>query len=227
VPTILIARHAQASFGAENYDVLSTMGATQAEILAQDLALRRISIDQVVCGTLVRQRDTAAAVASGAPCDLTVDPRWDEYDDGDILTHHSTTSARQSRPVGSEAQVVSSREFQDLLEKALLGWIAAGSASDTAESWPAFTARVAGALEDVAAGLPRGGTAFVCTSAGVLAATCVALLGLPAEALLRFNRVSVNSAVTKVVRGGLGTTLISFNDHGHLERADPRLVTYR
>jgi len=227
VPTILLTRHAQASFGAENYDVLSPMGATQAEALAQDLALRRISVDQVVCGTLVRQRDTAAAVANGAHRDLTVDPRWDEYDDGDILTHHSTTSARQSRPAGSETEVVSQHEFQDLLEQALLSWIAAGSASDTAESWPAFTARVTGALADVAAGLPRGGTAFVCTSAGVLAATCVALLGLPAEALLPFNRVSVNTAVTKVVHGDLGTTLISFNDHGHLERGDPPLITYR
>jgi broad specificity phosphatase PhoE len=227
LPTILLARHAQASFGAEDYDVLSPMGETQAEALAQDLELRRISIDQVVSGALIRQQDTAAAVASGARSDLTVDPRWNEYDDGDILTHHSTTSARQSRPVGSEAPVVSPREFQDLLEKALLRWIAAGSASDTAESWPAFTARVTGALRDVAAGLPRGGTAFVCTSAGVLAATCVAVLGFPAEALLPFNRVSVNTAVTKVVQGGLGTTLISFNDHGHLERADPPLITYR
>lgn len=227
MPTILLARHAQASFGAENYDVLSPTGATQAEVLAQDLALRRVSIDQVVSGTLTRQRDTAAAVANGAHCDLAVDPRWDEYDDDDILTHHSTTSARQSRRVGSDAQAVSPREFQDLLEEALLGWIAAGSASDTAESWPAFTARVTGALGDVAAGLPRGGTAVVCTSAGVLAATCVALLGLHAEALLPFNRVSVNTAVTKVVQGDLGTTLISFNDHGHLERADPPLITYR
>ena len=207
--------------------MLSPVGVAQAEILAQDLALRRISIDQVFSGTLIRQRNTAAAVATSAHRDLTVDSRWDEYDDDDILTHHSTTRVRQSRRAGSDAQVVSPLQFQELLEEALLRWIAAESASETAESWPAFSARVTAALGDVAAGLPRGGTAVVCTSAGVLAAICVALLGLPGEALLPLNRVSVNTGVTKIVRGGSGTTLISFNDHGHLERADPPLLTYR
>jgi hypothetical protein len=37
--------------------------------------------------------------------------------------------------------------------------------------------------------------------------------------------VTVNAGVTKVVRGRSGTTLVSFNEHGHLE-ADG-LVTYR
>ena len=43
----------------------------------------------------------------------------------------------------------------------------------------------------------------------------------------RLARVVVNSSVTKVLVGRRGTTLISFNDHSHLEDGDPGLLTYR
>jgi broad specificity phosphatase PhoE len=112
------------------------------------------------------------------------------------------------------------REFQDVLEAALLDWVAAGDASPCAETWPAFAARVAAGL-DAAAQRPT----LVCTSGGAIAAACVALLGLPPTAFVALNRVTVNTGITKVVRGRSGTSLVSFNEHGHLE-ADG-LVTYR
>jgi len=40
-----------------------------------------------------------------------------------------------------------------------------------------------------------------------------------------FNHVVVNAAITKVVSGRRGVSLISFNEHGHLE--PDQLVTYR
>ena len=41
---------------------------------------------------------------------------------------------------------------------------------------------------------------------------------------MRLNPVTVNASVSKVVVGARGTTLVSLNDHSHLE---PDLVTYR
>lgn len=228
VPTILLARHAQASFGGADYDVLSERGHEQAAALAGDLERRGVRIDRVVSGSLARQRDTAAPVAAMlGGVEVDVDARWDEYDTGAILSHHSATAARPERPPGSDAPAISSREFQDLLEAALLGWIAAGDASPADESWPAFAARVRGALGDVAAALGSGETALVCTSGGVLAAACVALLEAPARAFVTFNRVTVNAGVTKVIAGRGGVRLVSFNEHAHLERPDAALVTYR
>ena len=58
-------------------------------------------------------------------------------------------------------------------------------------------------------------------------AVCVALLGLPDEALVPFNRVLVNASVTKVVSGRSGATLVSFNEHAYLEGPGRTLVTYR
>jgi broad specificity phosphatase PhoE len=212
VPTVLLVRHGQASFGGDDYDVLSERGRAQSARLAAELARRGAAYERIVSGSLARQRDTAAALG-----DYAVDPHWDEYDADDILAHHSPSAARLERrgPVS-----LSPREFQDVLEAALLEWVAAGESSPARETWPAFAARVAAAL-DAAAERPT----VVSTSGGAIAAVCVGLLGVAPETFVALNRVTVNAGVTKVVRGRSGTTLVSFNEHAHLE-ADG-LVTYR
>jgi broad specificity phosphatase PhoE len=55
---LLVIRHGQASFGQDNYDVLSELGHRQAE--AVGALLREINWvpDRLVTGTLNRQRDT-------------------------------------------------------------------------------------------------------------------------------------------------------------------------
>jgi len=228
MPSILLVRHAQASFGAADYDVLSETGHEQAAELARELGRSSLTVTRVVSGGLVRQRDTIAPLARELELEVVEDRRWDEYHAGDILSAHSTTRARQERPAGSDAPAISSREFQELLEDALRSWIAAGADGPAGETWPAFAARVDGALQAAAAGLGSGETAVVCTSGGVLAAVAVALLGVEPLTFVRFNRVAVNTGVTKVAVGRSGMTLVSYNEHGHLDRADGgSLLTYR
>jgi broad specificity phosphatase PhoE len=232
VPALLLVRHAQASFGAADYDVLSPTGTEQAEALAGDLARRGVRVDRVVSGSLARQRDTAAPIAAAAGLRATVDARWDEYATDAILARYSSSELRLGdRAAGSRAlrppDAMSSREFQDVLERALLRWIAAGDGARARETWPAFAARARAALEDVVRDLGGGQTALVCTSGGVLAAICVQLLGLPPSALVAFNRVAVNAAVTRVISGRAGTRLVSFNEHAHLEGKGRALITYR
>jgi broad specificity phosphatase PhoE len=232
VPTVLLVRHAQASFGAADYDVLSPIGIEQAAALAADLARRGVRVDRVVSGSLARQRDTAAPIAAAAGVRATVDSRWDEYATDAILARYSDTALRlgdrEADPRGPRPLAgMSSREFQDVLERALLGWIAAGDDEPAQETWPAFAARAGAALDDVVNDLGRGETALVCTSGGVLAALCVLLFELPPSALVAFNRVAVNAAVTRVISGRAGTRLVSFNEHSHLEQEGRTLITYR
>ena len=48
------------------------------------------------------------------------------------------------------------------------------------------------------------------------------------RAFVPLNRVSVNTSITKVIVGSRGKTLVSYNDHSHLEDAGvDDLVTYR
>ncbi len=225
MPSILLIRHAQASFGTEDYDLLSDRGHAQTAALVDGLVRRGIRADRVVSGGLRRQRDTAGPCAEAVGVEVEVDARWDEYEDRDILTHYADIPAGlESRP-GDAA--LSSREFQEILNGALAGWIAAGEDSPCAETWPAFLGRVMAALNDLAAGLGKGEVALVVSSGGVIAALSASLLRLPAQALIAFNHVSINTGITKLVVGRGGTTLVSSNEHAHLEEAGAELVSYR
>ena len=225
MPTVLLVRHGQASFGTEDYDVLSEAGHRQAEIVAASLAERGYKPDRLICGTLRRQRDTAAAfTALGAP-ELEIEPRWDEYDSEDILRHHSDTSVRLDRD--GDAEPITNRTFQGILEAAQAQWVDHAERSPTAQPWPAFSAAAAGAFRDLAAQLTSGQTAVVVTSGGVIGALLCSLWNAPSTLFPALNRVTVNTSVTKLAVGSTGTNVISFNDHSHLESVDRALVTYR
>jgi broad specificity phosphatase PhoE len=226
VPTVLLVRHAQASFGTGDYDVLSRGGWEQAEVLAAEIARRELAVDWIVSGTLARQRDTVAPVAALTGAPTRIDPRWDEYDADDILTEYSEGAVRL-RGLSSGASHVTTQEFQVELEEALLSWITSANRAQPTEPWSGFYERANSALDDLLGELDRGQTALVCTSGGVLAAICLRLFGAPDQTFVRFNRVAVNAGITKVTRGGRGTTMVSFNEHGHLERPGGSLVTYR
>ncbi len=213
MPTLLLVRHAQGSFGSEDYDVLSKRGTEQAKALAADLDGRCVQVDRVVSGSLARQRDTAAPIATLSGREVEIDPRWNEYESDEIVARHA----------GAGFVSASSREFQSTLDGALLAWIAESGE----RSWVAFRDRVGAALRELAASLSSGETAVVSTSGGPVAAICVELLSLQPEAFVTFNRVTVNAGVTKVVTGRAGTTLVSFNEHAYLDGPDASLVTYR
>ncbi len=223
MPTVLLIRHAQASYGAADYDVLSETGHEQNIVLARDLERRGLLGGRVVSGTLRRQRDTAAAVAAGAA--VEIDAGWDEYDSADVLRHHSPSGARLE--AGDDGPTLANRDFQVIMDDALAAWVQAGEDSRTAESFPAFAARTGAALERLTAPLGSGETAIACSSGGVIAALCVALLGVPSDALVSLNRVAVNTAVTRLAHSGRGTSLLTFNEYPHLDGDGARLRTSR
>jgi broad specificity phosphatase PhoE len=227
MPTVLLIRHAQASFGTADYDVLSDRGHAQITALQRALARRGIVADHVVSGSLRRQRDTGRPCAEDAGAPATIDERWNEFDDDDVLSHHSTTSARLVRRAAEVAPAVSSRDFQAVADQALREWVDAGSASGCAQTWPAFLGLVSQALDHLCARLLRGQTAMAFSSSGVIAALAASLIGRPEQTFVKLNQVSVNTAITKVIVGSRGKTLVSYNDHSHLEEAGDELVTYR
>jgi broad specificity phosphatase PhoE len=179
-----------------------------------------------VTGSLRRQRQTAAwASANGAP--TRTDPAWNEYDDRDVLSHHSDTAARVDRPVTATGQKLTSREYQVLVDAALQRWVDAGESRGCEETWPQFLRRTGDALARVAAELGRGQTGLVFSSGGVIAALAVSLTSAGGQAFVPLHRIAVNTGVTKLIFGGRGGTLVSYNEHGHLDEAGGSLTTYR
>jgi broad specificity phosphatase PhoE len=223
MPTVLLVRHGQASFGSDDYDLLSDLGRRQAGIAATSLAERGYRPTRLVSGTLRRQRETAEPLAALGAAELELEPRWDEFEADEVLEHHGRSSLR----LEGDGETLTTRAFQAALDPALAEWIAHADHSPTAQTWPQFSTAGAGALTDLAADLTSGETAVVVTSAGTIGAVVGTVLGAPADLFPTLNRVLVNASVTKLAIGSTGINLISFNDHSHLEQVDRALVTYR
>jgi broad specificity phosphatase PhoE len=217
MPVVTLVRHGQASFGSEDYDRLSELGREQSAVVGRELARRAPRRPVVACGTLRRQRDTAAVAleAAGLDAEPRVDGRWDEYDHLELLK-------RYLRPEQAEHDGTS-RGMQVLLDQALDAWVRDGDGG----GWPEFAGGAAQALADLVAGLEPGQDGLVFTSGGVIAAICGELLGVGPEGVVALNRVTANGALTKLTVGRGGTTLVSFNDHAHFEGRSRELLTYR
>lgn len=223
MPAVLLVRHAQASFGAADYDRLSALGERQAAIVGAELAARGVAVERITTGTLARQRRTAELIADALGCGVAEDGRWDEYEPHAILARH--TAAELADGPAIPPGTMSSREYQRLLDDGLAAWTRDAAATGGG-SWAAFRTRMGAALDDAFAAAD-GGPAVVVTSAGAIAAVCATVLPGAEPGFVALNRVAINASVTKLVRGRSGTSLVSFNDHAHLERVDAALVTYR
>jgi broad specificity phosphatase PhoE len=208
---IYLVRHGQASFGAADYDRLSTHGEAQAQTLGRSMQARGIKPAVLVSGGLRRQRVTAEHLARGAGWSLrpSVDVRWDEFQLGAGIDTPGAV-------VGADNEA-----YQAVLEAGMRRWELDDAGAESARE---FDERSQRGLADVASSLGTGEDAVVVTSAGVISKIATSLLGSGTESWILLNRVCVNTGVTTLVNGRRGLSLLSFNEHSHLERAD---VTYR
>jgi broad specificity phosphatase PhoE len=218
---VLLVRHGQASWGAADYDELSSLGEQQSRTLGAALAGRGVRPDLIVRGAMKRHRQTAEAAAAGAGWrgPAVEDAGWNEFDHRQMLELHP-------RQVG-EGEDLTRAEFQRWFEQATRRWTDGRHADEYDESFTAFGKRVEAALRRTVDRLENNQTAVVFTSGGPIAWTVSALLGGGTAVWTTLNPVVVNASVTKVVVGRRGTTLVSFNDHSHLEAADAGLLSYR
>jgi broad specificity phosphatase PhoE len=217
---LLLVRHGQASLGAADYDRLSELGRRQAQVVGARLAGPGLTIDRVVAGELSRQRDTAAAVMSalGRPlAELGTDGRLDEYDHVAVMARHDAGISFANATADGER----GRQLQSALEEAIGSWISGGT--EYGETHDTFIDRVQASIADLVT--KPGGTVAV-TSGGVIAAYCALSLGLPVERWPSLARLVVNASITKIISGRTGTSLVTFNDHAHLE-SERALITYR
>jgi broad specificity phosphatase PhoE len=222
---VLLVRHGQASWDGDDYDVLSERGHEQGRLLGAALVARGVRPDVVVGGGMRRHRETVENIVSGAGLggvDVEVDTGWDEYDHVSLLAQVPTSFAGE-KPTPAE--------FQAWMEQATDRWIRGEHAEDAGpdaakvEQFAEFTRRVEEALHRAVGG--ASGTTLVVTSGGPIAWVTASLLGGGATLWSRLNVVCVNTGLTKLVTGRRGVTLVTFNEHSHLEGREPELLTYR
>lgn len=222
---LLLVRHGQASWDSDDYDVLSETGWEQSRLLGRALAARGLTPDVVVSGGMRRHRETAEACLDelgelGGSCTQQEDVGWDEFDHVGMLGRLPTDFAGE-KPTKAE--------FQEWFEAATDRWTGGGYDEEYAESFAAFTDRVEAALRRTAEAAASG-TALVFSSGGPIAWATASLLTDRREVAStlwrRLNPVCVNSGVTRLVTGRRGTTVVSFNEHGHLDGV-PGALSYR
>ncbi len=217
---VLLVRHGQASFGAADYDLLSSLGEEQSRMLGASLAARGVRPDLVVSGSMKRHRQTASAAVETAGWDVAVteDAAWDEFD------HLSTLRGDDL------IEVVEGDSYDERVvrvEEGISRWASGKHDDEYRESFPVFQERVTAAMRSLVEDLEPKQTAVVFTSGGPVSWVTASLAagGLPTWE--RLSKVVVNSGVTKILTGRSGTNVVSFNDHSHLETADASLITYR
>jgi broad specificity phosphatase PhoE len=220
---VLLVRHGQASFGADDYDVPSETGVEQSRVLGRFLAAAGVEPGAVVHGAMKRQRDTATAMVEAAGWSLTpeLDVGWNEFDHLAVVALAAEGDERLQGPAPDK------RLFQQVFELATARWTGGEHDDDYDESWATFADRVRSSLDRAAA---RDGVTVVATSGGPIAAACAMVVDREASATelgrlwASYNTVIANTSVTRVIEGSTGRRLLTFNEHGHLPRD---LVTFR
>jgi broad specificity phosphatase PhoE len=236
VGSIYLIRHGQASFGADDYDVLSPLGVRQAEVLGEHLAQLGISLDRCLSGSLRRQQHTATAamqrcVAAGlnAP-ELEIDPAFNEFDAEAVIRNllpamlpdEPDALAILRNPKDNRAA------FQHLFARIIRRWVSGDYDEPEHDTWRGFVDTVNGGLQRLLAQAERGQHIAVFTSGGTITALLQLLTGVPADKAFELNWQIVNTSLSRLQFRGSEATLASFNSRVHLELLKaPELITYR
>lgn len=214
---IVLVRHGQASWGQADYDVLSEHGHAQARTLGTAWGAAGFAPTRLISGTMRRHVDTAAGLRAGLGSELPAEVAHglEEFDHVDVFAE--MLAADGSLPEIDE------QGMEAMFDQGLHRWIAADGSRAYRESYVEFRARVHQAFGALRAGLQPDDKAVVVTSGGVIAAVVCDLLDLEAERWPVLAGPIVNSSTSKVLVRGGQSTLVSFNEHGHLATGD---ITY-
>ncbi|MGE0375435.1 MAG: histidine phosphatase family protein [Planctomycetaceae bacterium] len=237
--TLVIIRHAQASFLEDDYDRLSAHGETQAARLGQYLVASGITFDQVITGPRRRQVHTAQIVGRVVqqaglrwPDAVSV-PEWDEHQVDRLMIDHApllTAQHPQLRPLIAAAKSAGdaperARRFQRLFEAVAQLWLTNGVTHPEIETWEAFGNRIRAGLDEILSTPGRSRRVAVFTSVGAVTVALQQAMGCDDRTALETGWRVWNCSVTEFVFSGERFTLDRFNTLPHLP--NPADWTYR
>jgi broad specificity phosphatase PhoE len=233
VSEIVLLRHGQASFGAEDYDRLSDVGQTQVRLLGEHLAELGMEFDAIYSGAMRRQRDSVRlmleAMGHSDPGGFSLLHQFNEFEHLPVLREYLTNMAERGEPEVDIQRLGQDRAyFQAVFDAATSAWIAGDLEEPGMESWLQFCQRIEDGLQTLQRGVSRGGRVLVSTSAGAISVALQSVLGTPRQEALRLAWVIRNSSLTRILWDGKRASLEMFNSVAHLERGDrSELITYR
>jgi broad specificity phosphatase PhoE len=236
VGSIYLIRHGQASFGADDYDVLSPTGFRQAEVLGAHLAQLELTFDRCISGSLYRQRHTAETAmaqldAAGLKTPiLETDNAFNEFD-AEAVIRALLPAMLPEEPEALEVMRNAAHnraEFQRLFALIIGRWLGGQHDIPALQSWLAFVAQVQSGLERILDSAGPGDRIAVFTSGGTITALLHLITRMPAPQAFELNWQIVNTSLNHLKFRGREVSLASFNSHAHLQLLKaPELITYR
>ena len=211
---LILVRHGQASFGAEDYDKLSELGWRQSRWLGEYFAERGATFDRIVRGSLRRHAETLAGIAEGMgrPLPDGEDARLNEYDSHALLGAHLKG---RPLPAGGDR-----RAHFRILREAMYAWtdgtLEGAPAGYPHEPFAEFRGRVLGALADLRDGAAK--RVLVVSSGGPISTILAEVLGMPLRGVVDLNLQTRNTGVTELQAGATRIHCVSFNNVPHLDR---------
>lgn len=221
-------RHGQASFWADDYDRLSSLGVLQSkrsgERFARLASRKRL---RVISGGMRRHLETVKALGEGLGCSICheVDEGWNEVDHARILmAERGSLPDMEAFRQWCHAQPEPVSAFQLVYDAALARWASGVHDEDYAESYAAYVTRVGKALK---AATPTRDELLIVTSGGPISTVIQSILGLSDERSRDIQQVLVNAGITTLSTSGGRVRLLSFNRLDHLEADDGSFITSR
>lgn len=209
--TLYLVRHGQASFGADDYDVLSPLGQRQSLRLGEYFKGKGVTFEAALTGTLKRQRQTFAGICEGLGVELQAMP-WpglNEYDSAAVIgAIHPQPLVRPDTPE------LYKHHFR-LLKDGLAQWMAGVASPRGMPSYNGFVAGVTSALDHIRS--HYGGHVLLVSSGGPIATAVGQVLGASLEATIELNLGIRNCSVTEFAFTPQRHRLVTFNTLPHLD----------
>ena len=237
---LYLVRHGQASFFAENYDRLSTLGELQARRLGEFFAARGVRFDAAYSGPAVRQQRTAEIIAAtmtdlGCPCPAPgLVAGLNEHSGDKLLSApHARAFFERHPELGAlEKAFRDAREpddvqksFQKLFEAVVRRWSDGELTVPGVELWQEFHERARSAIESITSHAERGRTILAVSSVGPITIALQMALKASIPVSLDLGWRLRNASVTTFLYTPERLTLDGFNSVAHL--AKPEEITYR
>ena len=211
---LYLVRHGQASFGADDYDQLSDLGARQSEQLGRHFAGKGITFDAVLSGTLRRHTQTLAGISDGLgqPLHAAQWPGLNEYDSNAVI------AAVHPEPLDRSPSPENYRKHFGLLRTGLMQWMLGNTRPQGMPDWSTFGQQVIDVLDQVRQS--QAERVLLVSSGGPIASAIGHVLATPPEATVELNMRLRNTAVTEFAFTQKRHSLLTYNTLPHLEQLD-------
>jgi len=209
--TLYLVRHGQASFGADDYDVLSPLGQQQAVRLGEYFKAKGMTFDAAMTGTLKRQISTFTGICEGmdSRVDALAWPGLNEYDSHAVIT--TVHSGKLEKPTTPEQY----RHHFRLLKDGLTQWMNGVVSPQGMPSYNDFVSGVTSALNHVRKS--HHGNVLLVSSGGPISTAVGHILGCSPEATIELNLRIRNSSVTEFAFTPKRHMLVTYNTLPHLD----------